>query len=130
MTSYDAAVRVGRRYVQHGGDGYTVNVGPYSSTSFIQSAGPSYREIVDLSNLDASLFVHPMGQMGSEFSPLYSNLLADWYLMRCAPQRSGAVALSHVACLTRRAAPCRSGGKYLSMATGKFSYDVVQTMSS
>jgi acyl-homoserine lactone acylase PvdQ len=70
------------RTIAHGGDACTVNVGPFSfdaDDDFAQTAGPSYRQVVDLSALDdGSAFVNPMGQDGNTFSPGYDNLLLDW----------------------------------------------------
>jgi penicillin amidase len=40
--------------------------------------GPSYRQIVDLADMEASLFVHPMGQAGHLLSPHYADLLPLW----------------------------------------------------
>jgi penicillin amidase len=69
------------RSIAHGGDYTTVNVGPFSfdaDGAWAQGAGPSYRQIVDLSALDSSLFINPMGQDGNEFSDEYDNLLPMW----------------------------------------------------
>jgi penicillin amidase len=44
-----------------------------------QTAGPSYRHLVDLSSPDLnSLFLNPLGQSGDMFSFLYDNLLTMW----------------------------------------------------
>ena len=88
--------------VDHGGDDATVNVGTmdYSPAArFAQAAGPSYRQIVDLSAPDAaSLFSHGPGQSGNlvERRAWYSSLAADWasvkYLrMSMAPLGADAV---------------------------------------
>ena len=69
------------RLAPHGGDSYTVNVGHHAHDlrAMEQAAGPSYREIVDWSDVDGnSLFLNPLGQSGDEFSPLYDDLLAAW----------------------------------------------------
>ena len=40
--------------------------------------GPSYRQVVDLSRLAASRFVHTTGQSGNVFAPGYRDLLPEW----------------------------------------------------
>jgi penicillin amidase len=63
------------RYVAHGGDSNTVNVGGFDDKSFVQGHGPSYREIIDWSDVDKnSLFLNPLGQSGNIFSKNYGNI--------------------------------------------------------
>lgn len=71
---------LGDRQVEHGGDDSTVNVGHvHSNAEMTQTAGPSYRHLVDLSAPDLnSLFLNPLGQSGDVFSHLYDNLLNMW----------------------------------------------------
>jgi len=66
------------RQLPFGGDLYTVNVGPYDRDTFLMSAGPSYRQIIDLAVPDNSLFIHPMGQNQRESSLYFDNLLLPW----------------------------------------------------
>ena len=72
------------RGVAHGGDGSSVNVGGFdaSSDSFAQSAGASYRQVVDLASLGqaqpSSYFIAPAGQHGNPLSGWYDNALALW----------------------------------------------------
>ena len=40
--------------------------------------GPSYREILNLSDLNQSLFAYPGGQSESPLSSWYANLLPKW----------------------------------------------------
>lgn len=61
-----------------GGDRYTVNVSPYGSTDFNTSFGVSYRQIIDFSDLDNSLYVNPPGQNSDPTSSNYSNQLELW----------------------------------------------------
>lgn len=70
--------RFAGREVPAGGDGYTVNVGPYDPEGFRMDSGPSYRQIVDLSPGGRSLFVIPMGQSGSLLSGHFDDLLGLW----------------------------------------------------
>lgn len=68
-----------RRQVPFGGDRYTINVGPYNSTNFLMDgSGPSYRQIVDLSDLERSQYIYPIGQSGRVLSPYFDNLLDPW----------------------------------------------------
>lgn len=65
--------------VGQGGDGSTVNVGAFSQDgSFDMTDGPSYRQVIDLSRLAASRFVHTTGQSGNVFAPGYRDLLPEW----------------------------------------------------
>ncbi|MGH9368967.1 MAG: penicillin acylase family protein, partial [Thermoanaerobaculia bacterium] len=65
--------------IGQGGDASTVNVGAYRRDgSYVMSDGPSYRQIVDLSDLSKSLFVHTTGQSGNVFAAGYRNLLPLW----------------------------------------------------
>ncbi|GAA5336310.1 penicillin acylase family protein [Thermus hydrothermalis] len=70
--------RLSDRQVAFGGDRYTVSVGPFDPQALTMDKGPSYRQIVDLSNPEGSLFVHPMGQSGHPLSPHYADLLPLW----------------------------------------------------
>eukprot|EP00039_Didymoeca_costata_P001838 m.55528 g.55528 ORF g.55528 m.55528 type:complete len:949 (-) comp10988_c0_seq2:129-2975(-) len=71
---------IGDRSVAHGGDEFTVNVGhfDFDDPNLGQTAGPSYRQIVDLSNLENSLFLNPLGQDGDQLNVHYDDLLAAW----------------------------------------------------
>ena len=71
---------VGDRSTPHGGDEHTINVGhfDFSDPNMPQTAGPSYRQVVDLGNVEASLFVNPLGQNGNQLQANYDNLLQLW----------------------------------------------------
>ncbi len=62
--------------VRRGGDGQTVNATGGSGWS--QSAGASFREIIDLANWDNSWATSTPGQSGQPGSPHYGDLLALW----------------------------------------------------
>jgi penicillin amidase len=65
--------------IGQGGDASTVNVGGYRRDgSYRMTDGPSYRQIVDLSDLSRSVFVHTTGQSGNVFSRQYRDLLPLW----------------------------------------------------
>jgi penicillin amidase len=63
--------------VERPGDGFTVNAtsGP---ASFEQTAGASYREVMDLSNWDHSVAINTPGQSGQPGSKHYADLQALW----------------------------------------------------
>ena len=61
-----------------GGDRYTVNVSPNGSEDFNTSFGVSYRQIIDFSNLENSLYINPPGQSGDVNNPNGSNQLPLW----------------------------------------------------
>jgi penicillin G amidase len=76
------------RSIPNGGDDFTVNVAPIQFNSqYFQRHVPSYRQIVDLSDLDASRFNHTVGQSGYVLSGDYSNLLERWQRVEYLPMR-------------------------------------------
>ncbi|HSL20067.1 MAG TPA: penicillin acylase family protein [Vicinamibacterales bacterium] len=72
------------RRVSRGGNAFTVNP---SMPLRDQLLVPSYRQIVDLSNFDASVFILPLGQSGQLWSAHYDDLLTDWNEGRYRPLR-------------------------------------------
>ncbi len=78
MTNVPQLRRFFDRYVAHGGDAYTVNVGKYDPATFEMYHGPSYREIVTPGDLASSYWIHPMGQSGNVLSRHYADLLPLW----------------------------------------------------
>ena len=78
VLSHTPLKRLSDREVAFGGDRYTVNVGPFDPSTLRMSHGPSYRQIVDLADMENSLFVHPMGQSGHFLSRHYADLLPLW----------------------------------------------------
>lgn len=82
------AVRVLRpffsRTVEAGGDAFTVDpVMRIGSETVISS----YRQIVDLSNLDASRFIHTLGQSGQLLTGRYDQYLEKWRKVEYVPMR-------------------------------------------
>ncbi|TGY90576.1 penicillin acylase family protein [Marinicauda algicola] len=63
-----------------GGDGSTLNVGHFSyrSGDYTVYHGPSLRAVYDLSDLDASRFMHAPGQSGHPWSKRYRDLAPRW----------------------------------------------------
>lgn len=56
----------------------TVNVARPEHETFQQTHGPSYRQIVDLSDPDRSLYVGSLGQAGSPLAPHASDQMPRW----------------------------------------------------
>jgi len=76
------------RSIPNGGDAFTVDVAPINrSMPYHQSHVPSYREIIDLSDLNASHFMHTVGQSGQVVSGDYSNLIERWVKIEYLPMR-------------------------------------------
>ena len=98
------------RQVRHGGDDFTVNVGHYSVDSasaafptlrsipptLTQRQGPSYRQLVDLSRLNNSLYQPSLGQSGNLISAFYDDTLQDWAEVRLMPMRTTGFERSYV----------------------------------
>jgi penicillin amidase len=58
------------------GDGNTVN--STSGTGFRQTAGASYRQIIDLADWDRSVMTNVPGESGDPTAPHYADLLDEW----------------------------------------------------
>ena len=68
-----------RRSIATPGSVYTVNVGTYRAASSLeQDLGPSYRQIVDLGQLDNSLYILTLGQSGNLFARHYADQMRLW----------------------------------------------------
>ncbi|SJN53703.1 Penicillin acylase 2 precursor [Vibrio ruber DSM 16370] len=65
------------RQVSTAGGNQTINDGGYDH-SFTQVEGASYRHIINLNDLDDSLFIHPLGQSENPLDENYDNLLEQW----------------------------------------------------
>jgi len=65
--------------VEVGGDEYTVNNGGFDySADFAQVIIPSYRQIIDLSDLSESISMHSTGQSGQPASNHYKDFVGPW----------------------------------------------------
>lgn len=74
------------RQIPNGGDGSTVNVGPFRpSQPFVQRHVPSIRQISDLSDWNSSRFMHTTGQSGNVLSNHYDDLIARWQKVEYLP---------------------------------------------
>jgi penicillin G amidase len=67
---------------------FTVNVGTYDFDTFIQTDGASYREIIDLHNLDQSKFIQTLGQSDNIFSSHYDDFMRAWRDGKYVPMTS------------------------------------------
>jgi len=82
------------RRFEWGGDANTVNVAGFTQitqtneTVFEAVAGPSYRQIVDLHNLQTSVFVLPGGQSGNVLDLNYDNMLPLWQADEYIPMQT------------------------------------------
>ena len=65
------------------GSAHTVNAA--SGPNHTQTNGPSYRQIIDVSNWDNSVMTNVPGESGDPSSKHYSDLLADWAAGRYHP---------------------------------------------
>lgn len=66
------------RTISNGGGPHTVNVAPYydsKSDGLIQIISASYRQVIDLSDKNKSLFMQGTGQSGNIFSDHYDDLI-------------------------------------------------------
>lgn len=64
------------RSIANGGNRYTVNVAPTNiKQAYDQTHSPSYRQLIDLSNLGQSRFSQTTGQSGNPLSPHYADLV-------------------------------------------------------
>jgi penicillin amidase len=75
------------RHLPHDGDRDTLNVGWYRPEDFGMYHGPTYRQIIDWSDPEASLFVLAGGQSGHWLTPGYDDLLPLWETGRYLPMR-------------------------------------------
>lgn len=77
-----------RRSMPNSGDAATVNVAPpRRNDPYNQYHVPSYRQIIDLSDLNNSRFMHTVGQSGYVLSSNYSDLLDRWVRVEYLPMR-------------------------------------------
>ena len=76
------------RSIPNGGDDNTINLGTFSfDQPGQQQVGPGYRQVIDLSALDASRFIQSTGQSGHFLSSHYADYLEDWQAVRYRPMR-------------------------------------------
>jgi len=67
------------------GSMHTVNVANYNQDTFLHTSGASLRTLFDLSDLDNSRIIYPMGQSADLLSPHFDDLLWLWREGRYIP---------------------------------------------
>lgn len=98
--------RIVSRRVPHGGDGSTINVGPFAfDRPFEQRVVAGYRHIIDMSRLDGGQFIHAIGQSGHPLSPHYDHYLDDWRAGRYRPMRIERATIEQASAGTLRLEP-------------------------
>ena len=100
------------RRVPHGGDSFTINVGSWklpegrdawttaSTPPGSQTSGSSYRQIIDLHDLEHSQWEQSLGQSGNLISPWYDDWLESWQEVRLLPMRTHNFQRTYTAWLT------------------------------
>ena len=68
--------KLNRGPVSRPGDGNTVNA--TGGAKFYQTAGASYRQVIDLSDWDRSMMTNVPGESGDPASKHYDDLIEDW----------------------------------------------------
>jgi penicillin amidase len=61
-----------------GGSGDTVHRATYRTSDFRVTSGASYRQVIDVSDWDKSIWINVPGQSSDPKSPYYKNLLEAW----------------------------------------------------
>ena len=92
------------RSVPSPGGLYTVDAGSYDLGTFVQDHGPSYRQIVDLADPDASRFVGTLGQSGSPLSAHYAAQESLWQRGQTLPMSANPADWGRVSVLELRPA--------------------------
>ena len=83
------------REIENGGDDYTINVAPVrSSEAYLQYHVASYREVIDMSDLNNSLFIHTTGQSGNVLSKHYDDLIERHQAVEYLPMSFGREAVT------------------------------------
>ena len=81
----------------------SVNVGGFDE-DFVMLWGPSYRHIVDLSDVEKSIFIIPMGQSGHLLEEGYENLLPLWKNTEYIPMKTTGYEVS--VCICQKGCVC------------------------
>ena len=76
------------RSVATSGGTDTVNVARPDPGTYQQTHGPSYRQIIDLSNMDSSVFVGTLGQSGNPIGAHYADQMRLWQRGEYIPMSS------------------------------------------
>jgi len=93
-----------------GGDVFTVNNGGFNPQTFRQEVVASYRQIIDLADLDRSMAIHTTGQSGLPFHRHYRDFVRMWASGAYHPMPFSPAAVRAAAEATLVLAP-RQGGR-------------------
>jgi penicillin G amidase len=66
------------REIPSPGSLYTVNAGTYNMSDLQQKDGPGYRQIIDLSDFNHSLYIQSLGQSNDPSSSHYQDMMPLW----------------------------------------------------
>ncbi len=69
------------------GSSFTVNAAGVDYDDFTMNSGASFRQIIDLGDLNASQFIYTTGQSGDVFSPHYDDMVQPWQGVQFIPLR-------------------------------------------
>jgi penicillin amidase len=90
FSQVDAFKPLFHRQTGNGGNCYTVNVAPVDyERPYLQFHVPSYRHIVDLADMDNSVFMHTTGQSGNVLSRHYDDLIERHQAVEYLPMTFG-----------------------------------------
>jgi penicillin amidase len=92
------------RHLTVGGSHHTVNVGWFRPESFVMDHGPTYRQLIDMSDPEASLFVLAGGQSGNWLTAKYADQLPLWQRGEYLPMRREDYQVEHRLILSPRGA--------------------------
>ncbi len=83
----DPLNRIFNRSVPARGEAFTVNAASQAYPSLVMNSGVSFRQVVDLSNLSASVIIHTTGQSGQVFDRHYDDMIEPWQKVAYNPFR-------------------------------------------
>jgi len=69
------------------GSSFTVNAAGVDYDDLTMNSGASFRQIIDLGDLNASQFIYTTGQSGNVFSPHYDDMVQPWQGVQYIPLR-------------------------------------------
>jgi len=70
--------RLNTASLPRGGDAFTPNNTGFRTSDYRQTGGASYRQVIDLGDLDSSVAINTPGQSGDPNSPHYQDLFPLW----------------------------------------------------
>lgn len=78
MLTHTPLAPIADRTIGVGGSHHTINVGWFRPDDFVMHHGPTYRQVVDMADPEASLFVLAGGQSGNWLGSGYADQLSLW----------------------------------------------------